>query len=176
MTRLRALLPQVVLFTVFAVWLPLQKGASFLHPVVLGAYACLGVIFAAPATASGVSVLKAVLTGFALSWAMLITGVAAVYLRHRVVVGPDLVTLAQSGLFGVTLSAAASLVVAFLLTRTSPAAAKIAARVLLLGLLALFYFWSGWLPDVAMMGAAISAGIAAIFWMALRRAPSRIAP
>jgi hypothetical protein len=66
--------------------------------------------------------------------------------------------------------------VAFLLTRTSPAAAKIAARVLLLGLLALFYFWSGWLPDVAMMGAAISAGIAAIFWMALRRAPSRIAP
>jgi hypothetical protein len=163
MPSLPAVLPQVILFAVFGVWLPLQKGLSFLDPVVLGAYACLGVVFSAPAVASGISVFKAVRTGLLLSWGMLLTGVAAIYLTRPVAVGPNLRSLAECGVFGLTLSITASLIV-------SATASKLVARLLLLCLLALFYFWSGWLPDVAWMGAALSAGIAAVFLILRRRA------
>lgn len=162
MFSLRTILPQVVLFAVFGVWLPLQKGISFLDPVVMGAYACLGVVFAAPMVATGISVFKAVRTGLLMSWGMLVCGVAAIYLTRPVVVGPNLVSLAECGLLGLMLSIAACLIVAF-------AASKLVARLLLVSLLALFYFWSGWLPDVALVGAALSAGVAAVFAILLRR-------
>lgn len=161
MLSIRTILPQVVLFAVFGVWLPLQKGISFLDPVVLGAYACLGVVFSAPAAASGISVFKSVRMGLLLSWGMLVTGVATIYATHTVVVGPNLASLAECGLFGLALSIAACLIVAY-------AASKLIARLILVSLLALFYFWSGWLPDVALMGAAVSGGIALVFGMLLR--------
>jgi len=169
MLTLRTLLPQVVLIAVFGVWLPLQKGIAFLDPVVLGSYASLGVFFAAPAAAAGISVVQAVRNGLGLSWAMLILGVALIYSTRTVVVGPDLRSLAECGLFGLTLSAAVSSIVAFLARRTSGSMAKIVARVLLLGLLAVFFFWSGWLPQVALMGAGLCAGIAIVFWRLGRR-------
>ena len=161
MLSLRSILPQVVLFAVFGVWLPFQKGISFLDPVVLGAYACLGVVFSAPAAASGNSVFKSVRTGLLISWGMLLTGVGTIYTTRSVVVGPNVVSLAECGLFGLALSAAVCGIVTF-------TASKWVARLLLLSLLALFYFWSGWLPDVALMGAALSAGIAAVFALLLR--------
>lgn len=163
MSSLRTILPQVVLLAVFGVWLPLQKGISFLDPVVLGAYACLGVVFSAPAAASGISVFKSVRTGLLMSWGMRLTGVAAIYFTRTVVVGPNLLSLAECGLFGLALSVAACLSVAF-------TASKLVARLLLVSLLALFYFWSGWLPDVALMGAALSAGVAVVFAILLQRA------
>jgi hypothetical protein len=169
MPSFREILLQLVLFGVFGIWLPLQKGASFLDPVVLGAYACLGVVFSAPAAASGQSVYRAIRNGLLLSWAMLLAGVATVYVTRPVLVGPNLVSLAECGIFGLTLSAAVSLIVAFAASRASVGTAKVLARVLLLGLLALFYFWSGWLTDVAWMGAALSAGIALVFAILLRR-------
>jgi hypothetical protein len=168
MVMLRKFWPQVVLFSVFGVWLPWQKGISFLDSVILGAYACLGVIFAAPLTASGISVFKSVRAGVGISWAMLLSGIAVVYSTRTVFVGPDLQTLAESGLFGLALSTAASAIVAFTGAKSSLGTAKIVARLLLLGLLALFFFRSGWLPEVALMGAAICAGIAAIFLLLLR--------
>lgn len=161
MLSFRTVVPQVVLFAVFGVWLPLQKGISFLDPVVLGAYACLGVVFSAPMTATGISVFKSIRTGLLMSWGMLLTGVVAIYAARTVVVGPNLVSLAECGLFGLTLSIAACLIVAY-------SASRLVARLLLLCLLALFYFWSGWLPDVALMGAAVSGGIALVFGMLLR--------
>jgi len=157
------------LFFVFALWLPWQKGISFLDPVVLGAYASLGVVFAAPAVASGISVFKAVRDGLGLSWAMLSIGIATVYFTRTVVVGPNLESLAECGLFGLALSAAVSSIVAFTAARTTASNAKIVARLLLLALLALFFFQSGWLPDVALLGAAVGAGIAAICLLLLRR-------
>lgn len=169
MHTLRTILPQVVLFGVFAVWLPLQKGISFLDPVILGAYASLGVVFAAPAAASGISVYKSIRNGLGLSWAMLVTGVATVYFTRTVAVGPNLESLAECGLFGLALSAAVSSVVVFTAARASAAVAKIVARLLLLTLLVLFFFRSGWLPDVALWGAAVCAGIAAIFFLLLHR-------
>ena len=41
----------VLVIGVFGVFLPWQKGRDFLDSVILGAYACLGVVFAAPAAA-----------------------------------------------------------------------------------------------------------------------------
>jgi hypothetical protein len=169
MLLLRQYFAQVVLFAVFAVWLPLQKGLSFLDPVALGAYASLGVIFAAPAAASGVPVFRAVRNGLALSWAMLLIGAGTVYFSRTVVVGPDLRSLAECGLFGLGLSFAVASIVAFTAGRASVSIAKIVARLLLLSLLALFYFWSGWLPAVAWRGAALCAGIAAVFLILSRR-------
>jgi hypothetical protein len=160
----RSFLPPLALLAVFGVWLPLQKGISFLDPVVLGAYACLGVVFSAPAVAAGISVFQAVRNGLLLSWGALLTGIIAVYLTRPVVAGPNLVSLAECGLFGLALSTAASLLVAL-------ARSKLLARLLLLFLLALFYFWSGWLPDIALNGAAVCAGLAAIFATLLYRKP-----
>ncbi len=170
MLSIRAALPQVLLFVVFGVWLPLQKGISFLDPTVLGAYACLGVVFSAPAVAAGVSVFKAVRNGLLLSWAMMLAGVAALYVTRSVAVGPNLLSLAECGLFGLALSAAVSLMVVFAASRASFNTAKIVARLLLFLLLTLFYFWSGWLTDVALMGAVLCVGIAAVFAFLLRRA------
>lgn len=169
MPTLRTFLPQVVLFAVFAVWLPLQKGTSFLDPAVLGAYASLGVVFAASAAASGIAVAQAVRNGLVLSWSLLIIGVATVYLTRPVVVGPNLPSLAECGLFGLALSAAVSSMVAFTASRASVSIARILARVLLLALLALFFLKAGWLPDVALVGAALCGGIAAFFLILLRR-------
>ncbi len=98
-----------------------------------------------------------------MSWGMRLTGVAAIYFTRTVVVGPNLLSLAECGLFGLALSVAACLSVAF-------TASKLVARLLLVSLLALFYFWSGWLPDVALMGAALSAGVAVVFAILLQRA------
>ncbi|MEO5923548.1 MAG: hypothetical protein ABIR70_06955 [Bryobacteraceae bacterium] len=154
----------------FALWLPWQKGVSFLDSTVLGAYACLGVVFAAPRVASGISVFKAVRDGFLMSWAMLVTAVALIYFTRTVVVGPDFQTLGEIGVFGLALSAAGSSIVAFTAARASVGTAKLMARLLLLGLLGLFYFRSGWLPEVALIAAGICSGIAAIFLFLLRRA------
>jgi hypothetical protein len=169
MANLTSRLVQVVLFSGFALWLPWIKGISFLEPVVLGAYASLGVFFAAPQAASGISVFRAVRNGLVLSWAMLVTGVAVVYFTKTVVVGPDLRTLGECGLFGLALSLAASSIVAVTAARASVAKARILARGLTLVLLGLFYFWAGWLPEVALMGAAVCSGIAVIFLLLLRR-------
>ncbi len=171
MPTLRTISIQVVLFAVFGLWLPWQKGIGFLDSVILGAYACLGVAFAAPMAASGISVFKALREGVALSWAMLAAGILVVYLTRTVAVGPDLRTLAETALFGVTLSAAASSIVTFTAAKTSAGNAKLLARLLLLALLGLFYLRSGWLPEVALLGAAICAGIAAVFLILFRAKP-----
>lgn len=107
---------------------------------------------------------KAVRNGLLLSWGMLLAGVVVVYMTRSVPVGPNLVSLAECGLFGLALSMATCLAVAF-------AGSKLLARLLLLALLVLFYFWAGWLPDVALIGAAISAGVAGVFAVLLRRKP-----
>src|SRR5712691_3017664 len=48
---LRTVLIHVALVAVFGVYLPWQKGLDFLDPVITTAYACLSVLFAAPAAA-----------------------------------------------------------------------------------------------------------------------------
>ncbi|MEO8099601.1 MAG: hypothetical protein ABI811_18020 [Acidobacteriota bacterium] len=165
--------PLLVVFVAFGIWFPLQKGITILDPVFLGAYICLGVVFAAPAAVlvpKGVRFAEllwrmgwAVGRGFAISAALLVSAVVTVYATHIVVVGPDPVSLAECAVFGLGLSAAVVAVVTFLTIYVSVAVARIATRLILLGLLGLFFFWSRWLPDIALKGAAISAAVALVF-------------
>src|SRR5277367_666616 len=48
---LRSILLHIALLLAFGIWLPRLKGLDFLDSEVLGAYACLGLIFAGPAAA-----------------------------------------------------------------------------------------------------------------------------
>ena len=49
---LRTIPVYALVIGVFGIFLPWQKGRDFLDAVILGAYACLGVVFAAPAAAA----------------------------------------------------------------------------------------------------------------------------
>ena len=49
---IRALPVYLLVIGIFGVFLPWQKGRDFLDSVILGAYACLGIVFAAPAAAA----------------------------------------------------------------------------------------------------------------------------
>jgi hypothetical protein len=171
----------LLLIGVFAVFLPWQKGRDFLDSVMLGAYACLGVVFAAPAAAAKLEsdptapqafarIVVSVLYGELVAGLILLLGIITVYVSRagRIVVGPDLRSLAECAALGLTLSLAACTAAVWISLRFSPAAAKGVVRVVFLGLLAAFYLRSGWLPTVALRGAGIALAAAMLFFLALR--------
>ena len=102
--------------------------------------------------------------------AMLVLGITTVYVSHggRIVVGPDLQSLAECAAFGLTLSWAVSTATVWISIWTSPRAAKTAVRLVFLGLLAAFYLRSGWLPAVALRGAGIALLASILLFVALR--------
>src|SRR6185295_18338909 len=112
----------VALIVVFGVLLPHRKGIDFLDPVMISAYACMGVIFAAPAAATAFAKSrpqsmreafaragKAAGYGEGLALIMLIAGVITVNLGRGRVRLPELDTLAESGLLGAVGTIAAAL-------------------------------------------------------------------
>jgi hypothetical protein len=166
---IRSLPLYALVIGVFGLLLPWQKGRDFLDSVILGAYACLGVVFAAPVAAAEFerfpSVQKAlarviisVFYGQLLAAVMLVLGIATVYVLRgvRIVVGPDFQSLAECATLGLMLSWAVSTVAVWLSLKISPRAAKTVVRLVFLGLLAAFYLRSGWLPAVAVRGAGIA--------------------
>jgi hypothetical protein len=180
---IRALPMYLLVIGVFGVFLPWQRGRDFLDSVILGAYACLGVVFAAPAAAPEFErfptiqnalarVAVSVFYGELVAGTMLVLGIATVYVVHggRIVVGPDLRSLAECATFGLTLSWAVSTATVWISVRTSPRAAKTAVRLVFLGLLVAFYFRYGWLPAVALRGAGIAALASFLLFVPLRSA------
>lgn len=178
---IRAMLLYLLLIAIFGVLLPWQKGREFLDSVILGAYACLGVVFAAPAAALGFEEIPAlrkavarvaisVLYGELVAGAILLVGMLTVYVLRwgRIVVGADLQSLAKCALFGLALSIAVSTTAVYLSVRFSPRVAKTAVRLVFLGLLAAFYLRSGWLPTVALRGAGIALAASILLIFALR--------
>lgn len=166
---MRVLPVYLLVIAIFGVFLPWQKGRDFLDSVILGAYACLGVVFAAPAAAPEFEkvptiqtalarVLISVFYGELLAGAMLMLGITTVYVSRggRIVVGPDLRSLAECAALGLMLSWAVSTAAVLTSLRTSPQTAKTVIRLVFLGLLAAFYFRSGWLPAVALRGAGFA--------------------
>src|ERR1700687_2656268 len=110
---MRAMPIYLLLIGIFGVFLPWEKGRDFLDPVMLGAYACLGVVFAAPAAAPEFQkhptaqqalarVVTAVLYGELVAGAILLLGTITVYVSRagRIVVGPDLRSLAECSALG----------------------------------------------------------------------------
>jgi len=178
---MRILPVYLLVIGIFGVFLPWQKGRDFLDSVILGAYACLGVVFAAPAAASGFEkvptvqtalarVLISVFYGELLAGAMLMLGITTVYVSRggRIVVGPDLLSLAECAALGLMLSWAVSTAAVWISLRTSPQTAKTVIRLVFLGLLAAFYFRSGWLPAVAPRGAGFALLTSILLWVGLR--------
>jgi hypothetical protein len=171
------------LIAVFGVLLPWTKGLDFLDPVMTAAYACLGVLFAGPAAAEAfaekrpdslraalLGVAKAVVYGEVLAVVMLIAGVATVSIsRGRGLRLPELDVLGEAGLLGLMASTALALLAGWITLRFSHGAARRALRFVFLAMLIAFFYWSRWLPDAALRGAAVAAVIAGVMILAMRR-------
>src|SRR5437016_7907188 len=110
-------IPLLVLIA-FGILVPLSKGLDFFDPLILGAYAALGGIFAGPAAATAVDrptlslalarVLATSIYGELVALVLLGTGIATVYWTHRqrVFFPPDLGSLTAVIGFGAALTLA----------------------------------------------------------------------
>jgi hypothetical protein len=180
----RSILAHLALLVAFGFMIPNVKGLDFLDSQVLGAYACLGLLFAAPATAQlfpkGVSssfqqakarIFVSVLYGEIVSFALLAAGIATVYLTNRgaYVPQPDWVTLARSATFGLGASIMLASLAALITVRLSRRAAIVCLRLAFFALLIVFYYRGRWLPDVGLTGASACLVIAGLELELLRR-------
>lgn len=182
-SRVPTILLYAALIAVFGVLLPWTKGLDFLDPVMTAAYACLGVLFAGPAAAEAFAekrpdsmkaalrrVAKAVIYGEGLAVVMLASGIATVSIsRGRRLRLPELDVLGEAGLLGLMASAALALMAGWVTLRFSHGAARRALRYVFLAMLVAFFFWSRWLPEAALRGAALAAVIAGAMIFVLRR-------
>jgi len=179
---MRAVPIYLFLIGIFGIFLPWQRGRSFLDAVILGAYACLGVVFAAPSAASpfdgrptiwkaGARVVISVFYGELLAVSMLLLGIITVYVSNgrRIVVGPNLQSLSECLMFGFALSLAVTTAAVWLSVRFSPTVSRGIVRLIFLGLVAAFYLRSGWLPTVALRGAGLGLAASVLFFLGLAR-------
>jgi len=164
----------IALLALFGLLLPWWKGVDFLDPVMVGAYACLGGLFAVPTVARAftqnrphtwATALKRVLTsaayGEGIALVMLAMGIATVNLTRRGRLRlPELDTLAETSLFGACLTLAFVAMAAWLSLRFSADTARRGARLGFLLLAIAFYYGSARLPEVARRGAAMAGAIA----------------
>lgn len=174
------ILTHAALIAVFGVFLPWWKGIEFINPVINSAYACLGILFAAPAAAQAFEqrprsmrealahIGRAVLYGESMALAMLLLGFLTVYASHGFLFPPDLETLAQAIALGIAASLALAAIAAWFTLRLSRGGARGAMRIVFLLLLLLFFFRSGWLPDVAGEAALVSLAVAAVAILRVR--------
>ncbi len=175
----------LALLAAFGIWIPQWKGVDFLDSPVLGAYACLALIFAGPAAAQafpeGISssfgqanarILVSVLYGELVALALLGAGIATVYLTHRggFVPTPDWESLAKSALFGWSASVMLAALAAWVAVRFSRGTAVICLRLVFFGLLILFYYRGQSLPEVGLSGAASCLAMAGLFILMLKKA------
>ena len=182
---LRSIFPHLALLLAFGFMIPKVKGLDFLDSQVLGAYACLAIIFAPPATVQAflagsqasfqqakVRILVSVVYGEIVSITLLLAGVATVYLIHRgsFVPEPDWVTIARCAMFGLGASAMLSSLAALVAVRFSGRAAMICLRVAFFGLLILYFYRGQWLADVGLTGATACLAITGLFIVLLKRA------
>jgi hypothetical protein len=171
-----------LLILVFGVAVPASKGLGFFDPALLSAYACLGTVFAGPLAAHKFEkrpasfgqaaewIVRAVLLGELVAIAMLACGVATVfYTSQGGFFSPDLESLTDSVALGAAASLALASLAAWITAEFSAGAARMVLRLILLGLLVLFYLRGQWLPAVTGPGILISLMAAATFLMLLRQ-------
>ncbi|HVO99609.1 MAG TPA: hypothetical protein VMT15_16170 [Bryobacteraceae bacterium] len=182
----RSILLHLAVLTAFGVWIPRAKGLDFLDPQVLGAYLCLGLLFAGPAAAQSFSegfapppfslaiarVVTGVLYGEAAVGALTGAGIATVYLslRGQFIPQLDLPSLMKPATLGLGGAVMVAAMAAWMAVRFSRRAAMIALRFIFFALLILFYYRGQWLPEVAWTGAAVCFAVAALFIVMLRKA------
>jgi hypothetical protein len=181
---LRSVLLHLLLLAAFGIGIPRLKGVDFLDSQVLSAYACLGLLFAGPATAQSLSeggavfaqaiarILAGVLYGEVVVIALLGTGIATVYLSNRgaYVPTPDWITVFGSVLFGLGASVLFASIAAWVTVRFSEGIARMSLRLMFFGLLVLFFYRGQRLQDVGLYGAMACVAVAVIFAVLLKRA------
>jgi hypothetical protein len=184
LASLRSVLLHLALLAAFGVWIPQVKGFDFLDSQILGAYVCLGLLFAGPATAQtfeqGITssfpqararIFAGVLYGEVVSLTVTATGIATVYLTHRggFVPQPDWATLARCATFGLGASAMLASLAALAAARFSRGMAMITLRFAFFALLILYFYRGHRLVDVGLTGASICLVVAGILIELLRR-------
>jgi hypothetical protein len=180
---LRLIILHLALIAVFGVLLPYRRGLDFLGPVMISAYACLGVLFAAPAAAMAFAgkrpqsmkeafarVAKAVGYGEGFALILLIGGIVTVSLTQgRRLLLPELDVLAAAALLGLTGSFALALLAGWITLRFSAGVARGTMRVIFLLLLVAFFFRQQRLPEIALRGSTYAVAAAAFMVLLLRR-------
>ena len=179
---LRVVLLHLALITIFGVLLPFRKGLGFLDPIMISAYACLGILFAAPAAALAFAksrpqsmgevwwrTAKAVGYGEGLALVMLMAGVATVSVSRRRMLLPELDVLAEAVLLGLAASIALALFAGWMTLRFSARAARFGMRAIFLVLLLLFLFRAQRLPEIPLRGVELSVALSALMVILLRR-------
>ena len=172
----------LILIAIFGVFIPLRKGLGFLEPIMITAYACLGVLFAAPAAAkafskgrpqtmreAGIRVAKAVGYGEGLALVMLIAGVVSVSVAQGRPLYPELDVLGEGAALGLAASIALALFSGWMTMRFSAAASRMGMRVIFIGLLVLFVFRGERLPEIPLRGVELSVAFSALMIILLRR-------
>ena len=168
---LTTILINLAILVLFGVVFPLQKGLDFPDPVIITAYACLGLVLSAPAAAQACAanppqtmpavlsrIFIAVLYGECMALAMLAGGIITFNVAHwqGQFMTPDFPTVGPALALGLTGSNALASTAAWVALRFSAATARAVMRVIFLGLLVLFFFYSRWLPDAAGKAALIA--------------------
>ncbi len=179
----RGLLIHILVIGTFGIFLPWLKGIEFLDPVLIAAYACLGILFAAPAAAQAFAsgrpasmgealarVAVAAVYGEVMVIAILMAALATVYLTHRYIpIAPDVPGMLEANAFGIAASLAMGAIAGWITLQFSAGAARSMMRVIFLGLLVVFFFYSRWLPEMVGIGAIAALAVAAAALVALRR-------
>jgi hypothetical protein len=175
-------LVHLALIAVFGILLPWRKGLDFLDPQMISAYACLGMLFAAPAAAEAfsrqrprslrdalISLAKVVAYGEGLAILVLILGVATVsYSRGRPRY-PELTGLAAAGLFGLLSALALSAMAGWLALRFSGAVARTSARAVFVAMLIGYYYYPEDLARYVLPGALGAAVLGVAMLVVLAR-------
>ncbi len=184
---LRSILLHLALLAAFGVWIPQVKGLDFLDSQILGAYVCLGVLFAGPATAQAFSsefsssfkqaaarIFAGVLYGEIVALTLTGAGIATVHLTHRgsFVPQPDWETLARCAIFGLGASTMLASLAALVALRFSRSMAMMCLRLAFFGLLILYYYRGQRLTNVGLTATAACLVVAGLFVELLRRVRS----
>jgi hypothetical protein len=180
--RLGAVILHLVLIAIFGIFLPLRKGLGFLEPIMITAYACLGVLFAAPAAAKafskgrpqtmrevGVRAAKAVGYGEGLALVMLLVGVVSVSVANGKPLYPELDVLGEGAALGLAASTALALFSGWMTLRFSAASARVGMRLVFMGLLILLVLQGSRLPEIPLRGVELSVALSALMVILLRR-------
>ena len=146
------------------------------------AYACLGVLFAAPAAAksfsmsrpqtmreAGVRAAKAVGYGEGMALAMLIAGVVTVSVAQGRALFPELDVLGLGAALGVAASTALALFSGWMTLRFSAAWARVGMRLVFMGFLIVFVLQGSRLPEIPLRGVELSVALSALMVILLRR-------
>ena len=177
------MLIHLALVAIFGVLIPWWKGVDFFDPAITAAYASMGVLFAAPAAAQAFATSRpqslreayvrtgeAALYGEGLALVFLVAGTATVSLTHGARLRlPELDVLGETIALGLAASIAFASLAGWATLRFSEATARLAMRIVFLGLFIAFFYYARRLPDVAIRGAVLCVALAGATVFLLRK-------